>query len=616
MVVGREEGREADMAKSPAQITDERVPVNGASASTQFQYADGAEAILHTVFQRDDFDEQHVWMEYNWWPLSYHLSPARANIINWLPGVRDGVNVLEVGAGCGAITSYLCRVPTIRRIVAVEGAPQRAELIRLRCRHASHLEVVTANIEDYQPAEPFDAILLIGVLEYAGRYVARADAASHLLRLLSRWLRPDGKLIIAIENPIGHKYLAGYREDHYGVPFESVSGYPDYNGIRTFDKGLLRSKLDDAGLYHQLWFYPFPDYKMPDVILSESSFSEPGFDWLTLLNLPTVDYSLRQRPLFNEREFLRMVARNAPPSAFMNSFLVIASPQPMPEAWESILAVKVRSQCAPPFRQTKFFLKQDKRIVVETARGDWLNRPAPIHLHSDASEPYYQHLKNIEHLFIDSLWHKRYAEAASALLRWYATLLARVAPEGYHNDSEQFATFCTRRLGRAPYTPNTQWLPPDSLDLTPRNCLLNETTGEVTVIDLEWDIGIPLPLDLVVDRGMLYLVQKVSDFFGTDLLNRRGEWNLPRALLNRLPVQLRKGKVADTHLFEYWFQLAILHGDFSYRLSERERRAASTSAGLTRRSWFARLLRRLGDASRSPGVVGASLRRLRKITGV
>jgi SAM-dependent methyltransferase len=592
------------------------VTTNTSSQQTSFQYADGAEAILYDIFQREDFDEQHAWMEYNWWPLSYHLSPARANIINWVPTVRSGINVLEVGAGCGAITSYLCRVPAVRRIVAVEGAPQRAELIRLRCRHASHLEVVTANIEDYEPAEPFDVILLIGVLEYAGRYIARPDAASHLIRLLCRWLQPDGRLVIAIENPIGHKYLAGYREDHYGVPYESVSGYPDYNGIRTFDKGLLHSKLQDAGLRHQLWFYPFPDYKMPEVILSERSFSEPGFDWLTLLNLPTVDYSMRQRPLFNEREFLRMVARNAPPSAFMNSFLVIASRQPMPDTWESILAVKVRSQCAPAFRQTKFFLKENDGIHVETVRGDWLNRPAPVHSHSDTSEPYYQHLKNIEHLFIDSLWHKRYAEAASALLRWYATLLSRVASEGYYHYSEQFTAFCTPRMGHVAYTPGNQWLPPDSLDLTPRNCLLNEATGEVTLIDLEWNIGVPLPLDLVVDRGMLYLMQKVSDFFGTDLLNRRGEWNLPRVLLNRLPAQLRKGKVADIHLFEYWFQLAILHGDFDYCLSEQDRRAAATSAGLSRRSWFARLLRRLGDASRSPGLFGATLRRLRRITGL
>jgi 2-polyprenyl-3-methyl-5-hydroxy-6-metoxy-1,4-benzoquinol methylase len=586
------------------------------SGGTGVQYADGAEAILHEIFRSGDFDEDRTWMEYNWWPLSYHLSPARASIVSWIPTTRRDFRVLEVGAGCGAITSYLCRVPSVRHIVAVEGAPQRAELIRLRCREVPHLEVVTSNIEDYQPSEPFDVILLVGVLEYAGRYIARPDAASHLIRLLSQWLHPSGKMVIAIENPIGHKYLAGYREDHYGVPFESVSGYPDYNGIRTFDKGLLQAKLEDAGLHHQLWYYPFPDYKMPEVILAERCFSEPGFDWLTLLNLPTVDYSLRQRPLFNEREFLSMVARNAPPSAFMNSFLIIASHEPLPAVWDSILAAKVRRQCAPVFRQTKFFVKENGHITVETVRGDWLNRPAPIPLHSEVSEPYYQHLKNIEHLFIDCLWHRRHAEAASALLRWYATLLARVVSEGYRYDGEPFAAFCTERLGRAVYMPTAQWLPSDSLDLTPRNCLLNETSGEVTLIDLEWDIGLPLPLDLVVDRGMFYLVQKVTDFFGGDLLNSRGEWNLPRAVLNRLPAPLCRGRVADIHLFEYWFQMSILRGDFNYRLREQDLRAATTNVGLSRSRWYARVLRRLGDASRSPGMLGAFLRYLRRVTGV
>lgn len=605
------------MTRPGEQVVTEAVePTQRCSEESRFEYTDGAEAILHTLFCQEHFDEQRAWMEYNWWPLSYHLSPARANIISWLPAVREGLRVLEVGAGCGAITSYLCRLPIISQIVAVEGAPHRAELIRLRCRHAPHLEVVTANIEDYRPDEPFDVILLIGVLEYAGRYIARADAAAHLIHLLSRWLRPNGRVVIAIENPIGHKYLAGYREDHYGVPFEGVSGYPDYNGIRTFDRGLLQSKLEDAGLTHHLWFYPFPDYKMPEVILSERCFTEPGFDWLTLLNLPTVDYSLRQRPLFNEREFLRMVARNAAPSAFMNSFLVIASRQPLPQEWHSILAVKMRSQCAPDFRQTKFFLREGEHITVLTARGEWMNRPAPFALHCDTVEPYYQHLKNIEHLFIDSLWHKRYAEAASALLRWYATLLARVLPEGYQNYNEQFSRFCVQRVGRALYHSKDQWLPPESLDLTPRNCLLNEASGEVTVIDLEWDLGIPLPLDLVADRGMFYLLQKVSDFFGTELLNRRGEWNLPRPLLSRLPAVLRRGSVEEVLLFEHWFQSAVLRGDFGYRLNEQERRAASTALGVGRGSWFARLLRRLGDASRSPGVLGASLRRLRKLTGV
>lgn len=576
-----------------------------------FRYADGAESLLHRLFTQQELQEEHLWKVYQWWPLSYHLSPVRANLLRWIPWHRPNLRVLEVGAGCGAITSYLCRVPAVQHIVAIEGAPQRAELIRLRCRYADHLEVVTTNAVDYRPEEPFDLVLLIGVLEYAGRYIPKPDAASYLLRWLRRCLKPDGYILVAIENPIGHKYLAGYREDHYGVPFESVSGYPDYQGIRTFDRKLLQTKLEEAGFPQQLWFYPFPDYKLPEVILAERSFCTEGFDWLTLMNLPTTDYSLPQKPLFNEREFLHMIARNADPSAFMNSFLVIASEAPLPSEWQSILAVKMRSLCDPVFRQTRYFIQKDGEITVQTVRGDCQNPSAPVEQQADYAERYYPHLKNIENLFIDCLWHRQYAEAAAALLRWYTTLLAHAESNAYAPYDEPFEAFCRERMGRPLYTPNSQWLPPNYLDLTPRNCLLNVQSGEVTIIDQEWNLGIPLPLDLVTDRSMFYLMQKVSHLFGTDLVNRRGEWNLPRALLNRLPPPLCKGRLGDILLFEQWFQKAIVQGSFDYRLSENDLRAAQTSLGVTRKRWFSRFLRRLGDASRSSGRIGGLLRWIR-----
>ena len=37
------------------------------------------------------------------WPILYHLSPLRENIISWVP-FRKGQKVLELGSGCGAVT--------------------------------------------------------------------------------------------------------------------------------------------------------------------------------------------------------------------------------------------------------------------------------------------------------------------------------------------------------------------------------------------------------------------------------------------------------------------------------------------------------------------------------
>ena len=56
-------------------------------------------------------------------PVLYHLSRARENILNWYP-FREGANVLEIGSGCGAITGLLCR--RLGRVVSVELSRRRA----------------------------------------------------------------------------------------------------------------------------------------------------------------------------------------------------------------------------------------------------------------------------------------------------------------------------------------------------------------------------------------------------------------------------------------------------------------------------------------------------------
>ena len=44
----------------------------------------------------------------NSWPVMYHFSNIRQNIIEWIP-INKNEKVLEVGSGCGAITGALAR---------------------------------------------------------------------------------------------------------------------------------------------------------------------------------------------------------------------------------------------------------------------------------------------------------------------------------------------------------------------------------------------------------------------------------------------------------------------------------------------------------------------------
>ena len=42
------------------------------------------------------------------WPVFYHFSPFRTNIIDWIPFKKTD-KVLEIGSGCGAITGALAK---------------------------------------------------------------------------------------------------------------------------------------------------------------------------------------------------------------------------------------------------------------------------------------------------------------------------------------------------------------------------------------------------------------------------------------------------------------------------------------------------------------------------
>lgn len=50
---------------------------------------------------------------------------------------------------------------------------------------------------------------LIGVLEYSGKYVPGEDPYEAVLSFAFKTLNEDGYLLLAIENQLGHKYLAG-----------------------------------------------------------------------------------------------------------------------------------------------------------------------------------------------------------------------------------------------------------------------------------------------------------------------------------------------------------------------------------------------------------------------
>ena len=68
-------------------------------------YCDGQieEELLEIARDRAQVEYPSIIEERKNWPILYHLSNQRENIVDWIP-FTGTEKVLEIGSGCGAIT--------------------------------------------------------------------------------------------------------------------------------------------------------------------------------------------------------------------------------------------------------------------------------------------------------------------------------------------------------------------------------------------------------------------------------------------------------------------------------------------------------------------------------
>ncbi|HIT90173.1 MAG TPA: class I SAM-dependent methyltransferase [Candidatus Merdenecus merdavium] len=202
----------------------------------------------------------------NRWPILYHLSPVRQNILDWYPIGKDS-QVLEIGAGCGAITGVLCK--KAKNVTCIDLSKRRSLINANRNKRYDNLEIMVGNFNDIILEEKYDYITLIGVLEYAAYYTDSERPFVTFLENIKKMLKPGGKVLIAIENKFGLKYWGGAREDHTSVYFDGLEGYHHTGSkVRTFSKTQLTQILHQAGFFSNEFYYPYPDYKFPQQIFS------------------------------------------------------------------------------------------------------------------------------------------------------------------------------------------------------------------------------------------------------------------------------------------------------------------------------------------------------------
>lgn len=251
------------------------------------------------------------------WPILYHLSPARENIVEWLP-IGKTETVLEIGSGCGAITGALSRKAA--KVTCIELSKRRSLINAYRHRDDENIEILLGNFIDvYEKLTgTYDYITLIGVLEYAQSYVGGEKPAQKLLEMAKKLLKPGGKIIVAIENKYGLKYWAGCKEDHVGKFYKSMEGYEAADGVRTYSKGELEEMTKDCAFAESVFYYPYPDYKFPTMIYSDSYLPQAGE-----LSNNIRNFDMDRIMNFDETKVFDNIVRDGLFPVFSNSFLLI-----------------------------------------------------------------------------------------------------------------------------------------------------------------------------------------------------------------------------------------------------------------------------------------------------
>ena len=457
-----------------------------------FSYSDGAEIELRLLEIVQGADDRSVLSEQlrnaiSDWPSRYHLSARRANLLRPLEHLFRGQKVLEVGAGCGAISRFLGECGA--SVVAVEGSAARAAVAAARCRDLDSVSVVVDTF-DRLPVEPtFDVVCLIGVLEYARLYFPAhdGDAVDAMLAHAVRYLRPGGRLVLAIENQLGLKYFAGYREDHVAQPMFGIEDLYASNGVVTFGKAELATRLHRAGLAELEWLYPFPDYKLPVSVLTERALSAHGnIDLSPLLSASVVaDPQVPDDFGFSLEQAWRPVFRNRLAGELSNSFLLVASSGGDVAVPENALAYHYAAERRRGFTKSTSVVLENGSARVRSLPLAPMVTPYPdvsVTLQFEASS--FIEGQHWQMAFYECVnrpgW--RVGELAAWTEVWLTALLKRGGQLASRRDKDLM-------------------LSGELIDAVPRNLIVNGS--ETCFFDLEWVAKHDLPLGYLLFRGIV-----------------------------------------------------------------------------------------------------------------
>ena len=174
--------------------------------------------------------------------------------------LTDGDSILELGCGWGSLTCFMASKLPNSKITAVSNSKDQKEHILNRCKNQGldNIEVITADMNDFETKDKYDRVVSIEMFEHMRNY-------KKLLSKISSWLNDDGKLFIHI-----------FTHQSVVYPFEN-QGEADWMAREFFSGGMMPS--------HDLLLHFQDDLIIDDVwSMSGTHYEKTSLAWVNKMD--------------------------------------------------------------------------------------------------------------------------------------------------------------------------------------------------------------------------------------------------------------------------------------------------------------------------------------------